>query len=63
MTNVGDPDDQAREVLGNGQVMAFVAHQWTRRPRWSKRVRAWLGESAATNSAHARLHAVAEGAA
>jgi hypothetical protein len=60
MTNAADPDNQARPVLSNGQVMAFVAHQWMRRP---KRVRAWLGELLATNGAYARLHAVTEGAA
>ena len=34
MTNAADPDNQARKVLSNGQVMAFVARQWMRRPRW-----------------------------
>ena len=34
MTDAADPDNPARKVLSNGQVMAFVAHQWMRRPRW-----------------------------
>jgi ATP-binding cassette subfamily B protein len=34
MTKASDQDSQARAVLSNGQVLAFVARQWMRRPRW-----------------------------
>ena len=34
MTDSPEQDAQARKVLSNGQVMAFVARQWMRRPRW-----------------------------
>lgn len=34
MTDSPEHDGQARKVLSNGQVMAFVARQWMRRPRW-----------------------------
>jgi ATP-binding cassette subfamily B protein len=34
MTESPEQDAQARKVLSNGQVLAFVARQWMRRPRW-----------------------------
>jgi ATP-binding cassette subfamily B protein len=34
MTDSPEQDAQARKVLSNGQVLAFVARQWMRRPRW-----------------------------
>jgi ATP-binding cassette subfamily B protein len=34
MTDSPEQDGQPRKVLSNGQVLAFVARQWMRRPRW-----------------------------
>jgi ATP-binding cassette, subfamily B, bacterial len=34
MTESPEQDGQTRKVLSNGQVLAFVARQWMRRPRW-----------------------------
>jgi ATP-binding cassette subfamily B protein len=34
MTESPEQENQARKVLSNGQVLAFVARQWMRRPRW-----------------------------
>ena len=34
MTDSPEQDGQARKVLSNGQVLAFVMRQWMRRPRW-----------------------------
>jgi ATP-binding cassette subfamily B protein len=34
MTDSPEQDAQARKVLSNGQVLAYVARQWMRRPRW-----------------------------
>jgi len=34
MADSPEQDGQARKVLSNGQVLAFVARQWMRRPAW-----------------------------
>ncbi|HEY4031671.1 MAG TPA: ABC transporter ATP-binding protein [Caulobacteraceae bacterium] len=34
MTDAAEQDGQGREVLSNGQVLAFIVRQWMRRPRW-----------------------------
>jgi ATP-binding cassette subfamily B protein len=34
MTDSPDADAHARKVLTNGQVLAYIARQWTRRPLW-----------------------------